>query len=119
MQCIFVSRILTISVVGSIGIYIHISYNFISEYNRPNRLVIFIANDRSFRIIKVIWNRGNHGFTLKDTMQIDKLNTFVNEWNFDKMSLMFDLRTDIRTMEMLNITPRLKDCFTYNLLALL
>ena len=28
-------------------------------------------------------------------MLINKLNTFVNEWNFDKMSLMVDLRIDI------------------------
>ena len=32
---------------------------FISEvkYSRPNWFVKFIANDRSFRIIKEIWNR--------------------------------------------------------------
>ena len=40
------------------GIYIYISYNFIKvKYSRPNWFVIFITNDRSFRIIKVIWNR--------------------------------------------------------------
>ena len=31
-------------------------------------------------------------------MQINKLNTFVNEWNFDKMSFMVDLRIDNRTL---------------------
>ena len=39
-------------------------------------------------------------------MWINKLNTFVNEWNFDKMTFMVDLRNDIRTKEMLNITQR-------------
>ena len=38
-------------------------------------------------------------------MKINKLLTFVNVWNFDKMSFMVDLRIDIRTEEMLNITP--------------
>ena len=50
-------KILTISGVRSIGIYIYISYNFIEvDYSRPHWFVIFITNDRSFRIIKVIWN---------------------------------------------------------------
>ena len=44
-------------------------------------------------------------------MQINKLDTFVNEWNFDKMSFMVDLRIDIKTKEMLNITPCKKCCF--------
>ena len=38
-------------------------------------------------------------------MQIVKRQTFVNEWKFDKMSIMFHLRIDIRTKEMLNIKP--------------
>ena len=38
-------------------------------------------------------------------MYINKLHTFVNEWNFDKMSFMVDLRIDMRTKEMMNITP--------------
>ena len=54
-------RILTITGVRSIVIYINISCNFIKvEYSGPNWFVLFIANDRSFRIIKVIWNRWNH-----------------------------------------------------------
>ena len=36
---------------------------------------------------------------------------FVNEWNLDKMPVMVDLRIDIRTKEMLNITPSQKCCF--------
>ena len=44
-------------------------------------------------------------------MQINRLNTFVNEWNFDKMSFMVDLRIDIRTWEMLTITSCKKCCF--------
>ena len=43
-------------------------------------------------------------------MQIDKLHTFVNEWNFDKMVFMVDLNIDIRTKVMLNITPCRKSC---------
>ena len=43
-------------------------------------------------------------------MQIDQLHTFVNEWNFDKMLFMVDLRIDIRTKEMLNLTPSHKSC---------
>ena len=41
-------------------------------------------------------------------MLINKLNTFVNERNFDKMSFMVDLRIDI---EMLNILPCKECCF--------
>ena len=74
--------------------------------------VIFIAIHTPMIII-VIWNRGNHRFILKDTMQIDKLHTFVNEWNFDKMSFIVDLRIDIRTKEMLNITPRQQSYIIY------
>ena len=44
-------------------------------------------------------------------MLINKFNTFVNEWNFDKMLFMVDLRIDKRTKEMLNITPCKKCCF--------
>ena len=44
-------------------------------------------------------------------MQIDKPHTFVNEWNFDKVSFMVDLRIDIKTKETLNITPSQKSCF--------
>ena len=44
-------------------------------------------------------------------MQINKLNTFVNEWKLDKMSFMVDLRIDIKTKEMLNITPCNECCF--------
>ena len=42
---------------------------------------------------------------------IYKLHTFVNERNFDIMSFMDDLRINIRTKEMLNITPCQKCCF--------
>ena len=42
-------------------IYFHIGYNLIKvEYSRFNSFVIFLANDRSFYVIIVIWNRGNH-----------------------------------------------------------
>ena len=44
-------------------------------------------------------------------MSINKLNTFANEWNFDQMLFMVDLRINIRTKEMLNITPCKKCCF--------
>ena len=40
-----------------------------------------------------------------------KRHTFVNEGNFDNMAFMVDLRFDIRTKEMLNITPCKKCCF--------
>ena len=50
-------------------------------------------------------------------MQIDKLYTFVNEWNIYRMSFMVDLRIDLRTKEMLSITPSQKDLF-YICLAL-
>ena len=52
----------------SIGIYIHIHDDFIKvEYSRLNSCVISIANDRRLCFIKVIWNRGNHIFILKET----------------------------------------------------
>ena len=50
-------------------------------------------------------------------MYINKLNTFVNGWNFDKMSFMVDLRIDIRTKEMLSTTP-CKKCISPTLLVL-
>ena len=59
----------------------------------------------------MILKRGNHCFIFKDTLQINKLHTFVNEWNFDKMSFKNYLEIDIRTMEILNITPSQKSCF--------
>ena len=40
-------------------------------------LLYFLANDRIFCIIEVIWNRGNYRFIFKDTMQMDKRHTFV------------------------------------------
>ena len=75
MPCkgILISRILTISAVRGIEIYIHIGNNRIKiEYSSSNRFVIFVANDRSFCII----NRENRWFFFKDTMQIDKLHAF-------------------------------------------
>ena len=59
----------------------------------------------SFCIIKLIWNWGNHWFFFKNTKQIDKLHTFVDKWHFDKNAFMVDFRIDIRTKDMLNITP--------------
>ena len=43
-------------------------------------------------------------------MQIDKIYTFVNECNFDKIAFMVDLRIYIKTNEMLNIAPCQKNC---------
>ena len=59
------------------------------EPSRANRFVIFIAIDWSFCIKKVICDRRNHQSIFKDTgtMQTDKLYTFINEWELDKMSL--------------------------------
>ena len=41
-------------------------------------------------------------------MQIDKLDNFVNESNFDKMSFIVDLRIDKKNKEMFHITPSQK-----------
>ena len=62
---------------------------------------MFITNDRSFSINKVFRNRRNHRFIFKDTMQTNNFHTFVNEWKFDQMACMVDLRIDIRTKKML------------------
>ena len=43
-------------------------------------------------------------------MYINELHIFVNEWNIDKMSFIIDLRIDIMTKKMLNITPCEKCC---------
>ena len=48
---------------------------------------------------------------------MNKLHTFVNEWNFDKMSFMVDLRIDIRTKEMLKKNLVISAAL-YNLFAL-
>ena len=87
---------MTISGVGNIGICIHIGYNFIKvEYSRPDRFVIFIANDRSFWIIKQYGTEEITGLSLKILCK-----SINSEWNFGKMSLMVDLRLDIRSEEM-------------------
>ena len=90
---------LTISEVGSIGIYIHIGKDSIEfEYNRSNRFVMFIANDRSFCIIRIIRNRINKNNVFKDTMQFDRFHTSIDKSNYDKMASMADLRIDIMTI---------------------
>ena len=64
MPCrgIYIIRIFTISGGRSIGINIYIINNFIKvKYSRPNRCVIFITNDNSFRIIKVRTSDGGNG----------------------------------------------------------
>ena len=81
-----------------------------------NRFVIFITDDMSLSIIKAIRNRRNYQFIFKDTMPIDKFHIFFNKWNFDKMEFMVDLRIDIRTKKMLDITPSQKAAL-YELLA--
>ena len=50
--------------------------------------------------------------SLKILCLIDKLHTFVNEWNLGKMSLIVDLRIDIKTKELMDITLSQKSCFT-------
>ena len=43
-------------------------------------------------------------------MQIDKFHAFVYEWNFDKTAFRVELRIDIRTKILLNITSSQKGC---------
>ena len=71
---------------------------------------MLIAHNRSFCIIKEILNLENDIFIFKDFMQMDKLHTFLMNGTFYKMAFMVDLRIDIRTKEMLNITPYQKSC---------
>ena len=60
---------------------------------------------RNFCINKEISNKGNQGSNyFKDTMLIEKLKTFVNKWNYNKMAFIDELRIDIRTQKMLNNT---------------
>ena len=54
--------------------------------------------------------RGYHQFTFKETMQMDKLYAFVNEWNFDKIAFLIDLKNDIRTNNMLIIIHCQNSC---------
>ena len=81
------------------------------KLNRADLLVFFIYSKLLEFLNKSIRDRENRGFILRNTMQIDKLHTFVNEWNLDEISFMVDLRIDKKTKEMLNLTPSQNSCF--------
>ena len=88
----------------------------ISEsYVDPNPLMVEIQDPDNFTRFQTRERCALEiaAYVFKDTkyLLINNLHTFVNERNFNKMSFMVALKIDIRTKEMLNITPCQKCCF--------
>ena len=73
-----------------------------------DRFVILITNYRWLRILEVIrYRRGNRPI-LKNTRHIYKINSFISERDFDKMSLVINFSIDKWTDSMLSITSSQK-----------
>ena len=73
-----------------------------------DRFVILVTNDRWFRIFEVIRYRRSNRPILKNTRQIYKIHSFINERDFDKMSLVINFNIDKWTESMLSITSSQK-----------
>ena len=73
-----------------------------------DRLVILVTNNRWLRILEVIGYIRSNRPILKNTRQIYKIHSFINENDFDKMSLMINFSIDKWTECMLSITSSQK-----------
>ena len=56
-----------------------------------DRFVILVTNYRWLRILEVIRYRRSNRPILKNTRQINKIHSFINERDFDKMSFGFNV----------------------------
>ena len=73
-----------------------------------DRFVILVTNYRRLRILEVITYRRSNRPILKNTRQIYELHSFINERDFDKMSLVINFSIDKWTESMLSITSNQK-----------
>ena len=73
-----------------------------------DRFVILVTNYRRLRILEVIRYRRSNRPILKNTRQIYKIHSFINERDFDKMSLVINFSIDKWTESMLSITSSQK-----------
>ena len=73
-----------------------------------DRCVILVSNYRWLRILEVIRYRRSNRPILKNTRQIYKIHTFINERDFDKMSLVINFSIDNWTESKLSITSSQK-----------
>ena len=78
-----------------------------------DRFVILITNYRWLRILEVIRYRRSNRPILKNTRQIYKIYSFINERGFDKMSLVINFSIDKWTESMLNIASSQKCSLIY------
>ena len=73
-----------------------------------DRFVILVTNYRWLRILEVIRYGRSNRHILKYTRQIFKIHSFINERDFDKMSLVINFSIDKWTENMLSITSSQK-----------
>ena len=73
-----------------------------------DRFVILVTNYWWRRILEVIRYRRSNRPILKNTRQIYKIHSSINERDFDKMSLVIDFSIDKWTESMLSITSSQK-----------
>ena len=69
-----------------------------------DRFVILVTNYRWLGIMEVVRYRRSNRPILKNARQIYKIHSFINERDFDKMSLVINFRIDKWTESMLSIT---------------
>ena len=74
-----------------------------SEDRVSDRFVILVANYRWLRILEEIRYRRSNRRILKNTRQLYKIHSFINERDFDKMSLVINFSIDKWTESMLSI----------------
>ena len=73
-----------------------------------DRLVILVTNYRWLRTLEVIRYRLSNTPILKNTGQIYNIHSFINERDFDKISLVINFSIDKWTESMLSITSSQK-----------
>ena len=73
-----------------------------------DRFVILVTNYRWLRILEVIRYRRSNRSSPENTRQIYKIHFFINERDFDKMSLVINFSIDKWTESMLSITSSQK-----------
>ena len=78
-----------------ISIEIKIRHKLIEIEDRvSDRFVIHVTNHRWLRILEVIRYRRRNRHILKNTWQIYKIHSFINERDFDNMSLVINFSID-------------------------
>ena len=73
-----------------------------------NRSVMLVKKYRWLRILEVIRYRRSNRPILKNTRQIYQIDSFINERDFDKISLVINFSIDKWTESMLSITSSQK-----------